>query len=392
MRIIDALDIVWSTFVNNKMRTILTVCGVAIGLGTIILLVSAGFGLQKLTVEKISSSQALLTITLSEGESKIIKINEEKVREVSALPEIDYVGSGYSFSGHASMPQSQTDTAVYIVDKSYLELDNLRLVAGNTLENDKTEVLISKAGVAALGFDDPSGVLGKDIELITYFSSDNLANNAKNTFKIKGVINEDTANMAYALKESIKIPEGTDYSQLKAKLKSAELIGNARAKIANLGLRVYSVAETINSMNKIFRVIQYILSGFGLIALIVASLGMFNTLTISLLERTREIGIMKALGATSGAIYLLFLTEALSMGAMGGALGSIFSIMISTSVNTLIGELSQRLGGERVYLFYTPWYFLLIVIAFSVVVGFLTGFYPARRASKLNALDSLRYE
>jgi putative ABC transport system permease protein len=145
-------------------------------------------------------------------------------------------------------------------------------------------------------------------------------------------------------------------------------------------------------MNNIFKIVQYILAGFGLIALGVASIGMFNTLTISLLERTREIGIMRVLGATGSDIMKIFLIEAIFMGFGGGAFGLVTGWLITFILNTTVANLANSLGGQPTYPFLTPWYFAVGIMAVSLIIGFVTGLYPAKHASKLNPLDALRYE
>ena len=134
------------------------------------------------------------------------------------------------------------------------------------------------------------------------------------------------------------------------------------------------------------------LAAFGLIALVVAALGTFNTLTISLLERTREVGLFKALGMDNKSIYKLFISEALIIGVLGGVIGLIIGGSLAEFINWILKMLAMRAGAEPLNVFVTPWSFALLVATFSVLVGFLTGWYPARRAVKINPLDALRYE
>ena len=394
MKLLDSLEIVISTFINNKMRTLLTVLGVSIGMGAIIFLVSFGYGLQKLTIDRISNSEALLTFSLSPGSSKIIHLNDEKIEEIKKLTEIEKTGLSYAFSGGITSGATQTDVTVYAVDQGFLDLENLILSAGkefNDEMSDKT-LILSSAASEALGISDPNELIDKEVVLVTYYDSDNLEKNTTQKLKVAAVSDDSGSNVAYLPISKLTIPENVDYTLVKSKISNPEFAKAAREKLEGLGLRVYSVAETVNSINRVFNIVQYILFGFGLIALLVASLGMFNTLTISLLERTREVGIMKALGATSSGIYKIFLIEAIAMGTMGGALGVFFGWFLGVVINTVVSRLATNLGGSEMDIFYTPALFAVMVFVFSVIIGFLTGFYPARRAAKLNALDSLRYE
>jgi putative ABC transport system permease protein len=119
---------------------------------------------------------------------------------------------------------------------------------------------------------------------------------------------------------------------------------------------------------------------------------MFNTMTVTLLERTGEIGVMRTLGASSGDIQTLFIAEAIIVGFLGGVMGIIFGLSIGFTLNGLMNVAASNFGGKSVSLFSFPIPFLLFIAAFSAVVGFLTGVFPARRAAGLNPLDAIRYK
>ena len=131
---------------------------------------------------------------------------------------------------------------------------------------------------------------------------------------------------------------------------------------------------------------------FGGIALTVSAIGMFNTMTVTLLERTAEIGIMRTLGASSGDIQILFVAEAVIVGFLGGIMGIMFGLTIGLSLNTVMNAAASHFGGKSVSLFSFPLPFLTFIAVFSAIVGFMTGVFPARRAAKLNPLDAIRYK
>ncbi len=236
-------------------------------------------------------------------------------------------------------------------------------------------------------------------------------------FEIKGVIEDETANYVYfplaviarsnfesfssspdfpdaerAIKDTLDISERKGYTLIKVRVKDRNYLEEVRSQITLLGFNVSTISDTLEQMDIIFKAIQIILAIFGLVALAVASIGMFNTMTIALLEKTREIGIMKALGATDKDIRRLFLVEALIIGFCGGLGGIGVGFLVSYLFNLLINALARFLGGQAVDLIYTPFWFILAIISFSVIVGFVTGIYPSHRASKLNPIDALRYE
>lgn len=153
-----------------------------------------------------------------------------------------------------------------------------------------------------------------------------------------------------------------------------------------------SISDTVEQANKIFQVITTVLAVFGIVALVVSAIGMFNTMTITLLERTNEIGVMKSIGASNADIAKLFVTEAVIMGFLGSIAGVLLGFASSGLVNILFNVLATKMGGEVVDIFHTPVNFVIFVILFGSIIGLLTGLFPARRAGKLDPLDALRYK
>jgi putative ABC transport system permease protein len=166
----------------------------------------------------------------------------------------------------------------------------------------------------------------------------------------------------------------------------------ARKILVEMGFSVSALSDTVEQANKIFRAIQIILGFFGVIALIVATIGLINTMTISLLERTNEIGIMQALGASPQDVKKIFLAESLVIGFLGGVGGIFLGIFGAEVFNWGLNILAKSLGGQAVELFYYPLWFLLFIIFLSLFVGLIGGLWPAQRAAKLNPLEALRYK
>ena len=182
------------------------------------------------------------------------------------------------------------------------------------------------------------------------------------------------------------------FQALKVKAETADQTGLLRDEILKLGFSVSSISDTISQANKVFRAIQIILMVFGLVALIVSAIGMFNTMTIALLERTEEIGIMKSIGASRGSISLMFIVEATLMGFLGSLVGVALGWLGGEICNYLLNFIATRFGGISVDLFSIPAWFIALIIAFGSIVGLFTGVFPARQASRIDPLDALRYK
>jgi len=236
--------------------------------------------------------------------------------------------------------------------------------------------------------------LGKKIKLSFVLTKTLLPQLEKRTvsepeeYEIVGVFEDDSSPQVLVPLDNITSLGVRRYSQVKVLAKSEDLLFPLRKKIEDAGFATSSVADTVKRISEIFGVFRVILSVFGLIALAVAALGMFNTLTVSLLERTREIGILKALGMKDRQVRTLFLFESLFMGVFGGFLGVLLGVLIGRGVNKLFSLMADKAA----IVFISPPRFLLAALLFSFLVAFITGWYPARRATKISALNALRYE
>lgn len=183
-----------------------------------------------------------------------------------------------------------------------------------------------------------------------------------------------------------------NYSQLKIAVENKDDISSVRKQIETLGFRTSSTVDTVKQIESLFANLRLILGMLGLVALAVASLGMFNTLTVSLLERTREIGGMKTMGMVSSEVQDLFLAEAMIMGFSGGIGGLILGYVVGQSLSILISLVAITRGTGFLQLTYVPPFLTIFILISSFVVGVVTGLYPARRAKKISALNALRYE
>jgi ABC-type lipoprotein release transport system permease subunit len=211
-------------------------------------------------------------------------------------------------------------------------------------------------------------------------------------YTISGVIDDADASYFYIpLSDMAKL--GVDnFSQLKVTIKKQDDLGKIRKQIETLGFRTNSTADTVNQIESLFANLRIILGLLGMVALAVASLGMFNTLTVSLLERTREIGGMKTMGMISSEVQDLFLSEAMIMGLSGGIGGLVLGFVIGKLLSLLVSIIAITNGQGYLELTYVPGFLIIFILISSFVVGLVTGLYPAQRAKKISALNALRYE
>jgi putative ABC transport system permease protein len=159
------------------------------------------------------------------------------------------------------------------------------------------------------------------------------------------------------------------------------------------GYRVQSLKAILDVANRGMIVVKTMLASVGALALLVASIGIANTMIMAVYERTKEIGILKAVGAAPGQIRLLFVVESSLIGLLGGIVGTILGWLLGKGLNPLILAIFewQEINVQGTF-FVVPWWLVVGALAFATLVGLLAGLYPAARAARLAPLDALRYE
>jgi len=215
---------------------------------------------------------------------------------------------------------------------------------------------------------------------------------APTEYTIVGVTPQEKTPVFYVPFIDLRTLGITNYSQIKMVVKNQTDLSKVRRQVEAMGYATRSVADTVQQINSLFSTVRTILALLGMVALAVAALGMFNTLTVSLLERTREVGLMKAMGMKSSEVQELFLTESMIMGFFGGILGIGVGFLAGKLAGLFLSTFTILKGVGFVDISYIPPSFVLVIIFLSLLVGLVTGIYPAKRATKISALNALRYE
>lgn len=266
------------------------------------------------------------------------------------------------------------------------------------LDESAKKVVIVNESVAELFNVDPKELVGKELDLSFVVvsglidSEEEKIQSQAEKYKVLGVLAGGKSPVCWVPFIDLRGLGITKYSQARVSVTSKSKLAEVRQQIESLGYKTDSVADTIAAIDSLFSTARIILTFLGMIALAVASLGMFNTLTVSLLERTREVGVMKAMGLKAKEARNLFLAESMVMGFFGGIFGIILGLLGGELLGLLLSLFSISKGQGMLNLTYLPLPFVLVIILLSLLVGFLTGLYPARRAKNISALNALRYE
>lgn len=402
MLITDILRLSTRMFRTNRSRTILTILGISVGIGAILFLVSLGYGLQQLILNRITTSDALLSLDVTTADVSSLKLNSDSERMISQIQGVEKVSPMVTSQAQINIEDISSELLVNFVNEEFFRLDGTTLKSGKFYSDDpkdKNKIIISSAALQLFNLSEEEAY-NKIIRFTIFVSGDEDSQEKivrnftqlEQEFKIIGIVDEESSSyvyMPFSVSKDLKIDI---YSKIKVKSDNQDNLDIIRENIIDQGFMVSALSDIIEQANQIFKVVQIVLASFGIVALIVSAIGMFNTMTIALLERTQEIGIMKALGATSVDIWTLFLAESVVIGFLGGLGGILLGIVGGEIFNYGLNFLAGALGGEKIDLFYTPLWFSLTIIIFSTIVGLLTGFYPARRAANINCLEALRYK
>lgn len=394
----------WASLIANKMRSILTMLGIIIGVAAVIALVSIGNGVKQDIQNSISSLGSNLLMVMpgaprtpgvrpSAGSMKSLKVSDYE-----AISKLDGVKAASPMTNGSYVVIYQNKnwtTSVSGVNANYLDVNNWSMKSGRFLseknvQNRERVAVVGKTVVKNLfGDEDP---VGAEIRV-------------KNIpFRIIGVLNsKGSGAMGNDQDDMVIIPyttamervEGVDYLRMIYVVgKDENGIDRLQSDIENL-LRVrHGIKDTnlddfnIQNMNSIMETMEettgtltLFLGAVAAISLVVGGIGIMNIMLVSVTERTREIGVRKALGATYSVIVTQFLIEAVVISLMGGIIG----IILGIGSSKLIGMAS---GMSTVISIPT----IVMSFAFSMAIGLVFGIYPARKAAKLNPIDALHYE
>jgi putative ABC transport system permease protein len=389
------LYIAWRNILNKKLRTSLTIIGIVIGVASIFFLVSFGLGLRDLVEKEILGNESVRSISVETPNSKILKLNTETTERIKGLPHVSELSSIFTFPGVINHDSSEIQGIVYGIDTTYQDLTTLNITKGEALNNsDTNNALINTSALKSMGISNTNDIIGRTVTVTVPLSTEGVADKDFNyEFKVVGVLDSGTGSEVFIPKQKFEALGLDTYSAVKLLADESSNVSQVRSQIESIGFQTSSPMDTIEQVNQVFRFFNIILLGFGLVGMVVAVLGMFNTLTISLLERTKEIGLMIALGSRPKDIRRLFILEATLLSLIGSIVGIILASIIAVIVNLILYRIAAIRGvNEYFTLFAMPWWLTIVTVGFMLIVGLLVVYFPAKRAQKIKPIDALRRE
>ncbi len=444
MSILDLLSLILSNLGRRKARVALTAIGVVIGTAAVVILVSLAIGLQKNATERLYGIGDLTTINVmptygggpmmpgvavkvsgggGSGDQPQQKlITEDSLTELAALPGVVTVIPRDYPQGGFMMKYNRLEGGANVIGIGVDDLSMLGLQASQgVLTIEKNSVVIGS--MVSRNFYDPKARPGKEAPeppdlfgqdlTVTLMRWDQQGNQTQKTTKLKvvGVLKETRGESDYSIYMPLKaltaynewflgkrINRNKDgYNQVIVKAADPNQTLSLTETITGLGYQAYTAQQYLQPINSFFLIMQIIFGGVGAIALIVAAIGIANTMAMAILERTREIGLMKAVGATNRDVLSVFLGEAAGIGFIGGLGGVILGwsagqIMNVLAIAYLAGQSAQQGGPPPTSAVATPAWLPIFALVFATLIGLLSGLYPALRAATLVPVTALKYE
>jgi len=409
----QSLSLAWRALMSNKVRSFLTMLGIVIGVAAVIIIMSIGNGAQSLILDQLKSFGKDLVIVLpgdSDGgppsETLGITVTTLKYDDAKALSEpnnvanVKAVAAYYQTSANVIWRDKKSyETIINGVTANYFDVEDSSIEQGRFFTNEEVD---SAAHVAVLGSVVVDELFG-DVDPIGQRLR------IKNqTVEVIGVLKSRGKVGMQDYDDQILVPvvfaqkmiAGVDYlSSIRVKL-----VPNADADRAVLEIEetlreqhnilkkedddfsVHSFQDVLDTITRITNTINYFLATMAGLSLVVGGIGIMNIMLVSVTERTREIGLRKAIGATNGQILRQFLLESVCLTLIGGSIGIISGVLVSY----LAAVVAHLLRYQWDFVISIP--ALLIAVLISIAIGIIFGLYPARRASNLEPVDALRYE
>jgi putative ABC transport system permease protein len=453
VKLYDSVELAARNLRESVLRNSLTTLGISVGVASLVAMLSLGIGLQQLASRRLQRAGLFDTVVVSsrrdlrsfsreqetEGPApaQSPELDENARAKIAALPEVVEAYPDLRFIAELRFEDKPHLTMIAGLPLSSKSSDGFEGMQGRFFSGDDAhEVILQKMFAAELlgkSAHNPDEINVKEIagpligkQLVLRYAERETGNGGSDSasysvvsrelpLTIVGVADLDPDSMRGNFRARLFIPqqlmegmhamqayESRDsthatsnqpvYSTLVARVSGAGKVDSAEQAIKKLGFNTFSILDATKSLRRFFAILDLFLGIFGSLALTVASIGIINTLVMAILERRREIGIMKAVGASDADVRGLFFAEAGAMGVLGGVFGVLMGWIIGRAINFGTNIYLVRQGFSREDIWTVPLWLIGAALGFSFVISLLSGLYPASRAAKLDPVQALRYE
>ena len=453
MKLHDTVELAARNLRESVLRNSLTTIGIAVGVASLVAMLSLGIGLQQLANRRLTRSGLFNTVYVmprdmergprrDQPATPARPLDDAAMADIQRLAHVAEVNPEIRFMAEVRYGDKSRFIMVAALPPSAREREAFDGMTGKFFSSPQAEEVILDSDFAKQLAPDPKSLVGRDVvlqyaergassspqkgssssgadesstmgELIA--SGFSVARREK-TLRVVGIVDREPGAgfgaMARArvfvptalaagmnvmlgadLREMVRTSyRGRAYMALSVRIDKPAQVEPAEEAIKKMGFSTFSLLDATRSLRRFFTILDMFLGIFGSLALAVALLGIINTLVMAILERRREIGIMKAIGAGDGDIKALFFAEAGVMGFLGGLVGVGLGWAIGRAINIGTNIYLQHQDMKPETFWSVPWWLVAAALAFSVIVSLGSGIYPASHAAKLDPVQALRYE
>ncbi len=451
MKVPDAAGLALVNLRKRKLRTVLTTLGVTVGIGALVAMISFGQGMERNVTASFSALELFNVMTVlppgasafgrdpderrprpgtAAGPTKVL--DDEAVSAIAAFDGVDAVYPEVNFPAVVGLTDREEFQLVQVIPAKVVAMKMFQVRWGRPYASDEEPaVVVGQSLLRRLGVEDPASAVGRTLEIssvtidFTRFNPMDLAGlltgqklpvaKEKHEFTISGIIAERLFAGPLPFQSDVFLPPGPargikrlpfrnvwdllrlrdgrlGYASLTVRLVSPRDLDRVRTAVSTLGFETFALSDQFAEIRRGFLYLDMVLAAVGMIAIFVASLGIMNTMLMSILERTREIGVMKAIGARDADVRGVFFVESSVIGFAGGLAGYGLGWATSLLINGIINAILARQGVPAIKYFAFPVWLPLGAVAFSVLVSLLSGVYPAHRAAKVDPVTALRHD
>jgi len=456
MRISDYIQHSFSNLRKKKLRIFLTTFGIVIGIGALVSMLSFAQGIQKNITKSFEDLQLFHYITVfADSETRrsahgndpddphartVVKkssgpkhlLDDDLIEQIRSLPGVEMVFPEERFPAMIHYRDREQYSLVQVLSPEICSFGFMNLRAGRFYtDQDPNTMIITDRFLRRLNFKDPQAAIGQQIRISSLKLDFGILNPRKFLSLLKGerlplstetydftvigvsqrmgfrgamplrsdlFISPDSARKIQKIsltniRDFFQPPEQSQgYSMLSIKLDSPQGVEAVQSRLDEWNLNSFALIDRLDEFKKGFLFLDMILFAIGMIAITVALLGIVNTMVMSVLERFKEIGIMKAVGATNRDVKKIFFFECGTIGFLGGVFGLLFGIGVSLIINRIANHFAMQQGAPPMEYFYFPWWLCLGAVAFAVLVSLLAGIYPTIRAARVDPVVALRHD
>lgn len=359
-------------------------------------------------------------------------LDDAFILELAEVEGVEWAFPEVRFPAMIRFREDEEFSLIQVLPVGICQAGFLKLRAGEFYTSDQgNSLIISDSLLRRMDIKKPQTVIGEQIEISTLavdFSLSNITNivsfirgeglpfsRRSYTFKIVGVIERMGMAGPIHMRSDVCIPIGASkkmkklsltsisdffqsplqaegYSMVGIKLSSPKYVEPVKKRMEDLGFETFALVDQLEEIKKAFIFMDMFLFAVGMIAIVVASLGIINTMVMSILERYKEIGIIKAVGASDGDVKKIFFFESGVIGFMGGVFGLALGWIVSMLINFIINSIAVQQGVPRMNYFSFPLWLCLGAIVFSILVSLTAGIYPTIRAARVDPVVALRHD